>query len=115
MHARRVESNLKTDWTLIPSQRNITTKWDALCGDRVACKHAVDREKAGSLLATELVTTAEGLYKRLQNGYWLDSKGLKRSINKDLDASFRIISFTNRFLCISGQNNPHKSLARKYR
>ena len=47
MHARRVDSNLKTDWTLMPSQRNITTKWDALCGDRVACKHQVDPEKAG--------------------------------------------------------------------
>ena len=88
---------------------------DALCGYRVACKHAVDPEKAGAALATQLVTTAEGLYKRLQSGYWLDSKGLKRSINKAVGASFRIISFTNKFLCNSEQNHPHKILARTYR
>ena len=55
MHARRVESNIKSDWNLVPAQRNLTTKWDALCGDDVACKHAVDREKAGNVLSAELV------------------------------------------------------------
>ena len=29
MHARRVEANIKADWNLVPSQRNLTTKWDA--------------------------------------------------------------------------------------
>ena len=38
MHARRVDSNIKTDWNLVPAQRNLTTKWDAVCGDDVACK-----------------------------------------------------------------------------
>ena len=58
MHARRVDSSNKTDWNLVPAQRNLTTKWDALCGDDVACKHAVEREKAGNVLSAELVDSA---------------------------------------------------------
>ena len=80
MHARRVESNLKNDWTLIPSQRNITLKWEALCGDHVACKHPVNQDKVGAAHAAELVTAVEGLYKKLHNGYWMDSNGKKRNI-----------------------------------
>ena len=83
MHARRVESNIKADWNLVPAQRNLTTKWDALCGDDVACKHAVDREKAGNVLAPELVDSATKLYEKLAKGYWTDSQGKKRRINHD--------------------------------
>ena len=83
MHARRVESNLKNDWTLIPSQRNITLKWEALCGDHVACKHSVSQDKVGAAHAAELVTAVEGLYKKLHTGSWIDFNGKKRSINKD--------------------------------
>lgn len=83
MHARRVESNLKNDWTLLPSQRNITLKWEALCGDHVACKHTVDQDKVGAAHAAELIKTVEGLYKKLHTGFWIDSHGKKRNINKD--------------------------------
>ena len=83
MHARRVEPNLKSDWNLVPAQRNLTTKWDALCGDDVACKHAVDREKAGNVLSAELVDSATKLYEKLAKGYWLDSQGKRRRINHD--------------------------------
>ena len=62
MHARRVEANIKADWNLVPAQRNLTTKWDALCGEEVACNHAVDREKAGKVLASELIESATKLY-----------------------------------------------------
>ena len=84
MHARRVESNLKNDWTLIPSQRNLTLKWDALCGDHVACKHSVSQEKVGAAHATELTAAMDGLYNKLVKGYWTDSNGVRRSINKDV-------------------------------
>ena len=83
MHARRVESNLKNDWTLIPSQRNITLKWDALCGDHVACKHSVSHDKVGVAHAEELTDAVEKLYEKLQKGFWKDSNGKYRSINKD--------------------------------
>ena len=83
MHARRVESNIKTDWNLVPAQRNLTTKWDALCGDDVACKHNVDREKAGNVLAGELVESAKQLYEKLAKGYWVDAQGKRRRINHD--------------------------------
>ena len=83
MHARRVESNLKNDWTLIPSQRNITLKWDALCGDQVACKHPVTQDKVGAAHAAELITAVEGLYKKLEKGFWTDTNGKKRNVNKD--------------------------------
>ena len=83
MHARRVEANLKNDWTLIPSQRNITLKWDAQCGGHVACKHPVDQDKAGVAHAEELTAAVESLYKKLHNGYWTDSNGKRRNINKD--------------------------------
>ena len=83
MHARRAESNFKNDWTLIPSQRNITLKWEALCGDHVACKHPVDQDKAGVAHAADLLKAVEGLYEKLQKGFWTDSNGKKRSINKD--------------------------------
>ena len=43
MHARRVESNIKSDWNIVPAQKNLTTHWDAWCGDGVACKHAGGR------------------------------------------------------------------------
>ena len=83
MHARRVESNIKSDWNLVPAQRNLTTKWDALCGDDVACKHTVDRDKAGNVLSAELVDSATKLYEKLAKGYWLDSQGKRRKINHD--------------------------------
>ena len=83
MHARRVEANLKNDWTLIPSQRNITLKWDALCGDHVACKHPVDSDKPGVAHAAELNKGAEGLYAKLKKGFWTDSNGKKRNVNMD--------------------------------
>ena len=83
MHARRVESNIKSDWNLVPAQRNLTTKWDALCGDDVACKHPVDREKAGNVLSAELVESATKLYEKLAKGYWVDFQGKRRRINHD--------------------------------
>ena len=83
MHARRVEANIKNDWNLVPAQRNLTTKWDALCGDDVACKHAVDREKAGNVLSAELVEAASKLYEKLAKGSWIDFQGTKRKINHD--------------------------------
>ena len=83
MHARRVDSNIKTDWNLVPAQRNLTTKWDALCGDGVACKHTVDREKAGNVLAAELVDSAAQLDEQIAKGYWLDAHGKRRRINHD--------------------------------
>ena len=83
MHARRVESNIKTDWNLVPAQRNLTTKWDALCGDDVACKHTVDQSKAGNVLAAELIQGATQLYEKLAKGYWVDPQGKKRRINHD--------------------------------
>ena len=69
MHARRVEANIKTDWNLVPAQRSLTTKWSAVCGDQLACRHAVDREKPKAVLAAELCTIASGLYKRLRQGF----------------------------------------------
>ena len=90
MHARRVESNIKTDWTLVPSQRNIVTRHEALCGDSVACKHKVEDGKAGAVLAAELLTAVESLYKKLINGKYTDENGNLRSINKDTQtAAFR--------------------------
>ena len=83
MHARRVESNIKTDWTLVPSQRNIVTRHEALCGDTVACKHSVEDGKAGAVLSAELLTAVENLYKKLINGKYTDETGNLRSINKD--------------------------------
>ena len=90
MHARRVESNIKTDWTLVPSQRNIVTRHEALCGDTVACKHRVEEGTAGAVLSAELLTAVETLYQKLLNGKYTDENGNQRSINKDTPkASFR--------------------------
>ena len=83
MHARRVDSNIRTDWNLVPAQRNLTTKWDALCGDNVACKHNVDREKPGNVLAAELVECATKLYEKLNKGFYVDGQGKRRRINHD--------------------------------
>ena len=33
MHAQRVEANIKADWNLVPAQKNLTTKWNVLCGE----------------------------------------------------------------------------------
>ena len=74
-----LKNDLKNDWTLIPSQRNITLKWEALCGDHVACKHPVNQDKVGAAHAAELATAVEGLYKKLHNGFWTDSNGKKRN------------------------------------
>ena len=83
MHARRVESNIKTDWTLVPSQRNIVTRHEALCGDTVACKHGVEEGKAGAVLAEELQQSVRNLYKYLQTGTYTDDRGYQRKINKE--------------------------------
>ena len=81
MHARRVESNIKSDWNFVPAQRNLTTKWEALYGDDLPCKHPVDREKAGYVLSAELVESATKLYEKLAEGYWVDVQGKRRRIN----------------------------------
>ena len=100
MHARRVESNIKTDWTLVPSQRNIVTKHEALCGDTVACKHGVEEGKAGAVLSAELLTAVENLYKKLISGKYTDENGDLRSVNKDSSkASFRDRAGCSFFLC----------------
>ena len=68
---------------MIPSQRNLTLKWDALCGDHVACKHSVSHDKVGVAHAEELTDAVEKLYEKLQKGFYKDSNGRYRSINKD--------------------------------
>ena len=71
MLARRVEGGLRNDWVLVPAMRNLTTKWSALSESSAACKHTVDREKAGNVHAAELAEAAAKLYERLAKGYYL--------------------------------------------
>ena len=51
--------------------RNLTTKRAALSESSAACKHTVDREKAGNVHAAELAEAAAKLYERLAKGYYL--------------------------------------------
>jgi len=67
----------------VPAVRNLTVKWDALCGEDAACRHAVDRTKAGNVHAAELGKAAANVYEELQNGHWWDGKK-KRRINNDV-------------------------------
>lgn len=79
----RVEGNVRGSWPLVPSVRNLTLKWDALCGEEAACRHAVDRMKAGNVHAAELSKAAANVYEQLQSGHWWDGKK-KRRINNDV-------------------------------
>ena len=79
----RVEANIRGSWPLVPAVRNLTLKWDALCGDEAACRHAVDRTKAGNVHAAELTTAAANIYSVLAKGFWSDGKK-KRRINNDV-------------------------------
>ena len=81
--AARVEGSIRNDWILVPAMRNLTTKWAALTGDDVACKHVVDTQKPGQIHAAELADAAANLYKKLAKGYWTDGKK-RRKINHDL-------------------------------
>ena len=83
MVAARVEAGVRNDWTLVPSARNLATKWKALCGDDAACRHKVDMDKPGTVLAAELSAAAAGLYEKLQKGYWWDGRK-RRKINSDV-------------------------------
>ena len=83
MLAARAEASIRNDWALVPAVRNLTTKFDALCGDDVACRHAVATDIAGQSHAAELTQAAANLYKRLANGYY-SARGRRRKINYDV-------------------------------
>ena len=68
--------------TLVPAARNLTLKWDALCGQEAACRHSVDRNAAGNVHAAEVSEAAAKLYKKLMHGHWWDGK-MNRKINSD--------------------------------
>ena len=70
MLAARAEASIRYDWALVPAVRNLTTKFDELCGDDVACRHPVATDIAGQSHAAELTQAAANLYKRLANGYY---------------------------------------------
>ena len=50
---------------MVPAVRNLTLKWDALCGEEAACRHPVDKNTAGNVHAAEVTEAAEKLYKKL--------------------------------------------------
>ena len=66
----------------MPAARNLTLKWDALCGQDAACRHSVDRNTAGNVHAAKVIESAAKLYKKLLHGHWWDGKK-KRKINSD--------------------------------
>jgi len=81
--ASRVEACIRNDWILVPGVRNLTSKWDALCGDAPACRHPVDLQKPGNIHAAELTDATGKLYKKLQSGKWFDGHK-RRKINFDV-------------------------------
>ena len=78
----RVEANVRGSWNLVPANRNLTLKWDALCGAEAACRHAVDNNTAGNVHAAEVTEAARNLYNKLMHGHWWDGRK-KRLINSD--------------------------------
>ena len=78
----RVEANVRGSWALVPGVRNLTVKWDALCGEDAACKHQVEKDKAGNVHAAELTEAAASLYRKLKDGQWWDGSK-RRKINFD--------------------------------
>ena len=85
MLAARAEASIRNDWALVPAVRNLTTKFDALCGDAVACGHAVATDIAGQSHAAELTQAAANLCKRLANGYY-SARGRRQKIKYDVSA-----------------------------
>jgi hypothetical protein len=83
MLATRVEASIRNDWLAIPCARNLSTKYRALCGKSLACKHFVDPNKAGVEQAAEVTTAAAALYQKLEKGYWWDG-AKNRKINHDV-------------------------------
>ena len=71
MLARRVEGGLRNDWVLVPAMRNLTTKWSALSESAAACKHTVDKTKAGNVHAAELAQAGATLYEKAHEGLLL--------------------------------------------
>ena len=82
MLSGRVEASVRNDWLAVPAARNLATKWKALCGDDAACRHPVDTEKPGTVLAAELSEACGKLYHKFDEGYYWDGKK-KRKINRD--------------------------------
>ena len=66
----------------MPTVRNLTLKWDALCGQEAACRHSVDRNTAGNVHAAEVIEAAAKLYKKLMHSHWWDGQK-KRKINSN--------------------------------
>jgi hypothetical protein len=83
MLATRAEASIRNDWLAVPSARNLCTKFTALCGKDLACKHIVDADKPGEETAVEVTEAAEALYDKLKSGYWWDGRKRKR-INHDV-------------------------------
>ena len=65
----RVEGNVGGSLPLVPAARNLTLKWDALCGQEAACRHSVDRNTAGNVHAAEVTEAAAKLYNKLMHGH----------------------------------------------
>ena len=68
MLAARVEGSVRNDWIAVPAARNLAVKWQALCGDDAACRHAVDPNKAGVEISAELPEAAGALYDKNREG-----------------------------------------------
>ena len=81
--ARRAESSVASDWSLIPTVRNVVWRWWGLSDTRPAVRHFIDRTIPGKEHANVLKKSLLEIMKTLHVGTFT-VRGKKRRINSDL-------------------------------
>ena len=66
--ARRVEGQIRNDATAVPIIRSVCYKWVVEHASNMVVPYAGNRDRPGSVIATEMVKAAQGLYKALWQG-----------------------------------------------
>ena len=66
--ARRVEGQIRNDATAIPIMRSVCYKWTVEHASNMVVPYIGHRGRPNSVIATEMVKAAQGLYKALWQG-----------------------------------------------
>ena len=66
--ARRIEGQIRNDATALPIIRSVCYKWAVEHASNMVVPYMGRRDRPGSVIATEMVRAAQGLYKALWQG-----------------------------------------------
>ena len=66
--ARRIEGQIRNDATALPIIRSVPYKWAVEHASEIVVPYTGQRNRPGSVIASEMVRATQGLYKALWQG-----------------------------------------------